>query len=253
MTEKDIRKRIADKFGDVEFELIEFNRSCDPVVYKCLNCGRVFKEEHLQNVFKNKIFCPCYPLKNSSYFSLSAAAAQQKLDNVFGGEYEIIQEKYNGWVRKGLIRHTICGKIFSCVPRALLFNKHCPCVTITQKEKNRIEEVLKKYGVEFEKQKRLPEIKQLPFDFYLPKYNLLIDFQGQQHFEPTKKFGGEKQFIKQQEFDRRKQEVASQHSFSTFEISYKEQSLIEEILVQRLSLTGVDSSESKCQSPQEED
>jgi very-short-patch-repair endonuclease len=34
-------------------------------------------------------------------------------------------------------------------------------------------------------------IKKLKFDFYLPKYNLLIEYDGLQHFQPVDYYGGE--------------------------------------------------------------
>ena len=82
---------------------------------------------------------------------------------------------------------------------------------------------------------------------------MLIEFQGKQHYEPVAQFGGKKQFIIQQEIDNRKRQIAQKAGYELLEISYKDKSLIKEILVQRLSLTGVDSSESKYQLPQNED
>ncbi len=37
-------------------------------------------------------------------------------------------------------------------------------------------------------------INKLTFDFYLPDYNLCIEFDGRQHFEPVEHFGGQKEF-----------------------------------------------------------
>ena len=61
------------------------------------------------------------------------------------------------------------------------------------------------------------------------------------------KFGGEKQLQKQKEIDKRKQEIALKNGYKLLYISYKQISEIEEILVQRLSLRGVGSSEPKEQ------
>lgn len=33
-------------------------------------------------------------------------------------------------------------------------------------------------------------------DFYLPKYNIAIECQGIQHFEPVDKFGAEREYLK---------------------------------------------------------
>lgn len=37
--------------------------------------------------------------------------------------------------------------------------------------------------VDFQEQYRIPEIKKMPYDFYIPKFNLLIEIQGAQHFK----------------------------------------------------------------------
>lgn len=252
MTEKQIRDKVYKKFGEVEFELIEFNRACDPVVYKCLNCGETFELKRLERIYgrDRTRFCRCLPLNPESTLFLPIKEAQQRLDDVYDGEYEIIKEKYRGWSKKGLIRHTICNKVFLCQPRELLHHSHCPCIRIDSKGEKAIEETLNKYGIEYEQQKRLDEIKKAPFDFYLPAYNLLIEFQGRQHFEPVKQFGGEKQLEVQKEIDQRKKTIAENNGYSILYITYKEMSLVEDILVQRLSLTGVESSDSKSQSSQ---
>lgn len=258
MTENDLKKRITDKFGDIDYEIITFRVMREPADFKCLKCNNIIHLEHLQNLFRKtkNNFCPfCANTYKGSNMGkkLSIEEAQQRLNDKFGEEYEIIPEKYQGWSLKGLIRHNICGKIFSVQPRDLLYHSHCPCYTINSKGELKIEEILKKYNIEYEKQKRLDDIKKAPFDFYLPKYNLLIEFQGRQHYEPVSQFGGEKQFVLQQEIDKRKKEIAQKAGFEVLEICYKDKSLIEDILVQRLSLTGVGPSGSKYQLPQSED
>lgn len=56
---------------------------------------------------------------------------------------------------------------------------------------------------------------------------------------------GKKQFEIQQEIDKRKNSIAKEQGYNIFYISYKDINSIDEILVQRLALNGVDSSESK--------
>ena len=258
MTEKELRKKIYDKFGDINYEIISFRVMREPASFKCLDCGEIISIEHLQNLFRKTKYNFC-PFCSNTYKGnkigkkLPIEEANKRLYEVFEDEYEIILDKYNGWSKKGLIRHTLCGKIFSAQPRDLLYHSHCPCYTINSKGELKISKVLDKYNIKYEKQKRLSDMKRAPFDFYLPDYNLLIEFQGRQHYEPVKQFGGEKQFINQQNIDKRKKEIAQNAGIELLEICYKDQSLIEEILVQRLSLTGVEPSGSKCQSPQNED
>ena len=59
----------------------------------------------------------------------------------------------------------------------------------------------------------------LSYDFYLPKYNLLIEYQGRQHERYIPGFHKSKNdFEKQLEHDRRKKEYAQKHNIKLLEI-----------------------------------
>ncbi len=63
-------------------------------------------------------------------------------------------------------------------------------------EKN-IATILDRLGIEYERQKKFDECKhkrKLPFDFYLPKHNICIEHQGEQHRKAIDFFGGKKEF-----------------------------------------------------------
>ena len=47
-------------------------------------------------------------------------------------------------------------------------------------------------------------------DFYLPKFNVAIECQGLQHFEPINHFGGIDRFVRQIENDRIKLEKCNE-------------------------------------------
>lgn len=59
-------------------------------------------------------------------------------------------------------------------------------------------------------------------DFYLPKYNTFIEYNGQQHYRPVKIFGGEGNFKKQLERDTYVREYCSKNKINLIEISYKD-------------------------------
>lgn len=75
----------------------------------------------------------------------------------------------------------------------------------------------------------------LSYDFYVPKYNLLIEFQGKQHEHPVEHFGGEEQFKIQLEHDKRKREYAASHNIELLEIWYYDFDNIETILKNKLT------------------
>jgi len=77
----------------------------------------------------------------------------------------------------------------------------------------------------------------LSYDFYLPKYNLLIEYQGIQHEKYIPGFHKSiKDFEKQQEHDRRKKEYAQKHNINLLEIWYCDFDNIESILIKELDI-----------------
>ena len=75
----------------------------------------------------------------------------------------------------------------------------------------------------------------LSYDFYLPKYNLLIEYQGEFH-DGTANIQTEEEFIIQKEHDRRKKEYALQNRYNFLEIWYKDFDNIEIILEKELNI-----------------
>ena len=84
----------------------------------------------------------------------------------------------------------ICKKhnrLFKITPHHHLQGQGCP-LCCSSKGETVIRNWLIENKIEFEEPKRFKDcknIKPLPFDFYLPRYNLCIEFDGKQHFIPT--------------------------------------------------------------------
>ena len=76
--------------------------------------------------------------------------------------------------------------------------------------------------------------KKLPFDFYIPSLNLCIEYQGKQHYQPIKFFGGVKALKKQQKRDQIKRNFCRKEGIDLLEISYKDFNRIEQILTNKL-------------------
>lgn len=100
------------------------------------------------------------------------------------------------------------------------------------KGENIIKDWLIMKGIKFEFQKRFKNCKDkqlLSFDFYLPEYNLCIEFQGSQHFNPAMQITRAKSkekglawFKLQQYHDKIKKEYCKQNGIKFLEITYKE-------------------------------
>ena len=135
-------------------------------------------------------------------------------------------EEYKTSRDRLLVKCLICGYEWNPKPNSL-FNGHgCPNCSSSVGERQ-ISIWLDNYRIKYEPQKKYPDLLGtgnglLSYDFYLPKYNLLIEYQGMQHFKPIDMFGGEKQFKIQQEHDKRKREYAKLHKINLLEIKYNE-------------------------------
>ena len=68
----------------------------------------------------------------------------------------------------------------------------------------------------------------------MPDKNILIEFQGIQHEQPIKYFGGKEKFEKQKEHDKRKRDYAKQHNIELLEIWYWDFNDIEQILNEKI-------------------
>lgn len=163
----------------------------------------------------------------------------KEIEELYGEEYEVLTE-YKTAYEPVLLRHNLCGKIYKTKPHNILMNKggHCPICGIKSKGEKQIINFLEKNKIRYEQQKRLPQFKKAPYDFYLPDFNLLIEYQGIQHFQPVDKFGGKPTFLRQQEIDKEKKRIAFEENFNFLEIKYTQYEEIEILLAQRLFLRG---------------
>ncbi len=64
--------------------------------------------------------------------------------------------------------------------------------------------------------------RNLKFDFYLSKYNICIEYDGQQHFRPVKRYGGNEGFEKIKERDEIKNEFCNRNHIQLYRIKFNE-------------------------------
>lgn len=67
-------------------------------------------------------------------------------------------------------------------------------------------------------------------DFWLPKLNTIIEYNGEQHYMPLKMWGGEPKFKEQQDRDKKLRLYCQQKKYRLIEIPYTKQRRIPEIL-----------------------
>ena len=106
----------------------------------------------------------------------------------------------------------------------------------------KVASVLDKFNIEYDTQKKFNNLiglgkGKLSYDFYMPKYNILLECQGEQHEHFCEGMHrGKYDFKRQQEHDRRKFNYALEHNYIPMEIWYWDYDNIEEILIRELDL-----------------
>ena len=149
---------------------------------------------------------------------------------------ELIGE-YQGTQYKSLFRCKRCGYEWTAKVNNILNGRRCPnCKKSHGEEK--IEQYLKEHSIDFVREYSFDNCcdeTYLKFDFYLPNNNTCIEFDGQQHFAPTKFHNcAEKEAMsrleKQQKHDKIKEEYCLRHNIKLLRIPYWDEKKIPEIL-----------------------
>lgn len=126
----------------------------------------------------------------------------------------------------------------------------CPLCSSSKGER-KIRSVLKDFNIKFQEQKTFDGCvfkKKLRFDFYLPDYNLCIEYQGAQHYQPPIQWGDKKlspeeqqdEFSLIQKRDYIKKKYCKENNITLLEISYKNYKRIKEIIWQEILDSGKD-------------
>ena len=144
------------------------------------------------------------------------------------------------------------GKHFDFEWKSKVVNRNagcgCPYLT-TYKGEEYIKQYLQKNNIVFNTQQKFSDLLgtgdgQLSYDFSIPdeKYGyILIEYNGIQHYEAVDYFGGEEQFKKQKEHDKRKRDYAKKHGYKliTVKYTYDTYESVEEYLDNELKKLGV--------------
>jgi very-short-patch-repair endonuclease len=97
----------------------------------------------------------------------------------------------------------------------------------------RIQEFLISNKIEFIREKKFKScvnIKELPFDFYLPDYNVCIEYDGEHHFHVVSKYGGVEYLEKVKVNDSIKTKWCDENKVKLLRIHYLKKSKINKIL-----------------------
>ncbi len=138
--------------------------------------------------------------------------------------------KYIGANIKILHRCKVDGCEWQAKPSNILCGKGCPACNISHGE-DIIEKYLNYHKINYVPQYRFKGCKNkrtLPFDFYLPDYNMCIEYNGIQHYKSINFFGGKEALEYRQHNDVIKTKYCTDNNITLLCIRYDED--VEEVL-----------------------
>jgi len=145
--------------------------------------------------------------------------------------------------RRTKIKHKclVCEHEWLVKPGNTLKGRGCPECSESHLERS-VSNYLRNNNILYSVQKQFDDcrnINPLKFDFYLSDFNILIETNGRQHYEPVEYFGGEEDFKKQHQRDQIKRDYCKKQNIKLIEIPYWDANNIDDILAKELCLEVV--------------
>jgi hypothetical protein len=209
---------------------------------------KYFKEKYIKSSLPTQILCPKHGLFNmvasvhigvqksgcphcgfisqKSKRKMSLEDFKIKANLVHSNKYNYKLTAFNN--QKDFVK-IICKKHgqFEQNVSNHLTGSGCPDCN-NSKGENKVKEILIKHKIHFIQQKSFRDLKDITLlkcDFYLPKFNCVIEFNGRQHYEIVEKFGGEKGFLETKRRDELKKEFFRKNKINYIEIHFKEKEI----------------------------
>ena len=178
-----------------------------------MKCGGVF--EMTPHNFLRGERCPKCAGKNKTSDEFFKMAAEKH-----GDKYDYSESEFKNMGTKIKIKCRKCGKYFWQTPTIHSRGIGCPFCKESHGE-SEVEKILVENNIRFEREKRFEGCRYkntLPFDFYLPDYNTVIEYQGIQHFKDVSIFKDGNEAVRKR--DAVKREFCMKKSIKEAEISY---------------------------------
>ena len=217
---EEFKQKLISIYGDkYDFSLVEWNGRDAKVKIICPIHGEV--ERVARYLLRGDCGCTkCY--KDST--RLTQEEFLEKAKVVHGDAFDYSEVTYVNAITPIKIK---CpnGHTFETTPQLHLYNAAGCSICNSERRSSgerKIRWYLHQHGIKFKEQQTFEGCKykqKLLFDFYIPEYNLCIEFQGEQHYRP---WYTEEDFETQQIRDNIKREFCKTHNINLLEIRYDE-------------------------------
>lgn len=211
------------KFGNkFDYSKVLYERKDKPVCIICPKHGEFWQSPNVH--LRSTNGCPkCVKEENGNKKRLTQEIFIEKARKIHGDKYDYSKVEYVNVDTKVCIICPEHGEFWQTPHNHIGQKQGCPYCTNSHLE-NEISVLLTINNISFIQEKKFPWLKHkksLSLDFYLPKYNIAIECQGEQHFY---KFRWEKDNQKLEERQLRdnvKKILCDKHNVSILYYSFK--------------------------------
>tara|TARA_B100001758_G_scaffold150847_1_gene129971 strand:+ start:311 stop:1147 length:837 start_codon:yes stop_codon:yes gene_type:complete len=216
---KQSKKIHGDKF---DYSKVEYINSRTNVTIICKIHGEFYPRPG--NHINSKSGCPkCSIIKQheKQKKTLNEFITQSK--EVHGDTYDYSNVEYVDNKTNVKIICKLHGEFYP-TPNNHLRGSGCPVCKSSKGEKEIIK-LLKKYKINYLTQYSFDDLKlkgKLRCDFYLPEKNVVIEYNGEQHYKPNEFYGGKKGFELTQKRDKLKKEYCLNNGIDFLEIKFSD-------------------------------
>ena len=236
LSREEVEKRISYASNGTIQMIGDYKGTMVKTLFKCNKCGHEW-ESKPNNILNGHgcIKCAGNEKKTTEQF-------KKEIYDKHNGDIELIGE-YKDLKTKTFFHCNKCDYRWETAPIYVLTGNGCPRCSSSKGEKKILYWLEKNWSKDdWVAQKKFRDLRGtgnglLSYDFYIPSNNLCIEFQGIQHYAPTKfhrNHNAEAQFLIQQEHDRRKRQYCEEHGMTLLEIRHDEMDMIDDILEKAL-------------------
>lgn len=225
---------------------------CDQFGYELLTTEDEYTDLHMTVRYR----CPIHGIKEAMFDNLMRGhkcldcSYEERFDgmrhnqeyveaviNHINGNKLLNPEDYQNMAKRNLRIRCKCGNEYTTSLNNFLKHGVIQCYSCSCKESSGeaiVRAYLDDHQIEYIPQMRFKDCrdkKPLPFDFFLPEYNICIEFDGQQHFE---EFEGFADFEITKKHDAMKTQYCFDHGIKLIRIPYYDGHHIDEILTQNI-------------------
>lgn len=210
-------KEVLESIPNYIHPISEYKGALFPIKVHCDHCGHDYTTSiHVLSERPYCVYCRGTYNENTDLF-------KEDVNNLVGNEYSVIGS-YKNASTKIKMKHNKCGTIYEVTPHNFKRGRRCPKCNEPHGEII-ISKILRDNHVKYQTPMSFDDLRdnrKLRYDFYIPKSNTLIEYQGEQHYKPVKRFGGVKHLKIQLLHDQLKRDYALKNGFNFVEIPYTE-------------------------------